>query len=51
MKCGNLRQQRVTRIQTDQAHEIFRLVRQYYIAIQQRIQQQNVKEESNLASR
>jgi myosin-15 len=50
MKCGNLRQQRVTRIQTDQAHEIFRLVRQY-IAIQQRIQQQNVKEESNLASR
>jgi myosin-15 len=50
MKCGNLRQQRVTRIQTDQAHEIFRLVRQY-ITIQQRIQQQNVKEESNLASR
>jgi hypothetical protein len=40
----------LTRIQTDQAHEIFRLVRQY-IAIQQRIQQQNVKEESNLASR
>lgn len=50
MKCGNLMQQRVTRIQTDQAHEISRLIRQY-ITIQQRIQQQNVKEESNLASR
>ena len=50
MKCCNLMQQRVTRIQTDQAHEISRLIRQY-ITIQQRIQQQNVKEESNLASR
>lgn len=50
MKCGNLMQQRVTRIQTDQAHEISRLIRQY-ITIQQRIQQQSVKEESNLASR
>ncbi len=35
MKCGNLMQQRVTRIQTDQAHEISRLIRQ-----------QSVKEES-----
>jgi len=35
MKCGNLMQQRVTRIQTDQAHEISRLIRQY-ITIQQR---------------
>lgn len=50
MKCGNLMQQRVTRIQTDQAHEISRLIRQY-ITIQQRIQQQNVKEEGHLASR
>ncbi|XP_008197063.1 unconventional myosin-XV [Tribolium castaneum] len=29
MKCGNLLQQRVTRLQTEQAHEISRLVRQY----------------------
>ncbi|XP_028967897.1 unconventional myosin-XV-like [Galendromus occidentalis] len=29
MKCGNLMQQKITRIQTDQAHEISRLVRQY----------------------
>lgn len=50
MKCGNLMQQRVTRIQTDQAHEISRLIRQY-ITIQQRVQQQNAKDESNLASR
>lgn len=50
MKCGNLMQQRVSRIQTDQAHEISRLIRQY-ITIQQRIQQQNAKDESNLASR
>lgn len=50
MKCGNLMQQRVTRIQTDQAHEISRLIRQY-ITIQQRVQQQNVKDEANLASR
>ena len=50
MKCGNLMQQRVTRIQTDQAHEISRLIRQY-ITIQQRIQQQSAKDESNLASR
>ena len=48
MKCGNLMQQRVTRIQTDQAHEISRLIRQY-ITIQQRVQQKDA--ESNLASR
>ncbi|CAL4069630.1 unnamed protein product [Meganyctiphanes norvegica] len=35
MKCGNLMQQRITRIQTDQAHEISRLIRQY-ITIEQR---------------
>ncbi|KAK7013629.1 hypothetical protein SK128_022807 [Halocaridina rubra] len=35
MKCGNLMQQRITQIQTDQAHEISRLIRQY-ITIEQR---------------
>lgn len=35
MKCGNLMQQRITRIQTEQAHEISRLIRQY-ITIEQR---------------
>ncbi|XP_046454243.1 unconventional myosin-XV-like isoform X3 [Daphnia pulex] len=49
MKCGNLMLQRVKRIQTDQAHEISRLIRQY-ITIYQRIQQHSVKEENNLAS-
>lgn len=29
MKVGNLMQQRVIRVQTEQAHEISRLVRQY----------------------
>ncbi|EGI59287.1 Myosin-XV, partial [Acromyrmex echinatior] len=29
MKCGNLMQQRITRLQTEQAHEISRLIRQY----------------------
>jgi len=29
MKCGNLMVQKITRIQTDQAHEIARLIRQY----------------------
>ncbi|RWS08857.1 unconventional myosin-XV-like protein [Dinothrombium tinctorium] len=29
MKCGNLMIQKITRIQTDQAHEISRLIRQY----------------------
>ncbi len=48
MKCGNWMQQHVIRIQTDQAHEISRLIRQY-ITIQQRIHQPNVKKESNLA--
>merc|ERR1719367_1870708 len=36
MKCGNLMQQRITRIQTEQANEIARLIRQY-ITIDQRI--------------
>ncbi|GAB6020238.1 Unconventional myosin-XV [Chamberlinius hualienensis] len=35
MKCGNLMVQKITRIQTDQAHEISRLIRQY-ITIEQR---------------
>ncbi|KAJ9573627.1 hypothetical protein L9F63_008968, partial [Diploptera punctata] len=38
MKCGNLMQQRITRLQTDQAHEISRLIRQY-ITMEQRLQQ------------
>lgn len=29
MKVGNLMQQRVIRVQTEQAHEISRLIRQY----------------------
>ena len=29
MKCGNLMKRTIIRIQTDQAHEISRLVRQY----------------------
>lgn len=37
MKCGNLMQQKITRIQTEQAHEISRLVRQY-INIEQGLQ-------------
>jgi myosin-15 len=36
MKCGNLMQQRITRIQTEQANEIARLIRQY-ITIDQRM--------------
>merc|ERR1712038_19795 len=36
MKCGNLMQQRITRIQTDQANEIARLIKQY-ITIDQRM--------------
>ncbi|KAK6623915.1 hypothetical protein RUM44_010771 [Polyplax serrata] len=36
MKCGNLMQQRITRLQTDQAHEISRLIRQY-ITMQQKM--------------
>ncbi|KAK2711001.1 hypothetical protein QYM36_012239 [Artemia franciscana] len=42
MKCGNLMQQRITRIQTDQAHEISRLIRQY-INIEQRQQTEKPK--------
>ena len=49
MKCGNLMQQRVSRIQTDQAHEISRLIRQY-ITIQQRVQPNN-DNDVNVASR
>jgi myosin XV len=35
MKCGNLMQQRITRLQTEQAHEISRLIRQYISMEQQ----------------
>jgi len=35
MKCGDLRQQRIVRVQTEQANEIARLIRQY-ITIDQR---------------
>ena len=35
LKVGNLMQQKVTSIQTDQAHEIARLIRQY-VAIERR---------------
>lgn len=41
MKCGNLLQQRVTRLQTEQAHEISRLVRQY-ITLEQANSSRNV---------
>ncbi|CAG0891500.1 unnamed protein product [Darwinula stevensoni] len=43
MKCGNLMQQRVTRIQTDQAHEISRLIRQY-ITIEQKMNGTSARE-------
>jgi myosin-15 len=36
MKCGNLMVQKISRIQTDQAHEISRLIRQY-IEIEQHV--------------
>ena len=49
MKCGNLMQQRVTRIQTDQAHEISRLIRQY-ITIQQRGGQSDGDDGKNMAA-
>ncbi|XP_039291022.1 unconventional myosin-XV [Nilaparvata lugens] len=38
MKCGNLFQQRVARLQTDQAHEIARLIRQYMSLHRQQMQ-------------
>ncbi|XP_054281634.1 unconventional myosin-XV-like isoform X2 [Macrosteles quadrilineatus] len=37
LKCGNLFQQRVARLQTDQAHEITRLIRQYMSLHRQRL--------------
>lgn len=43
MKVGNLMQQRVIRVQTEQAHEISRLVRQY-ITMAQVGHQQNRRE-------
>lgn len=44
MKCGNLMQQRITRIQTEQANEIARLIRQY-ITIDQRMKGGTVHQE------
>ncbi|CAH0384305.1 unnamed protein product [Bemisia tabaci] len=37
LKCGNLFQQRVARLQTDQAHEIARLIRQYMSLYRQKV--------------
>jgi myosin-15 len=49
VKVGNATQQRTSRIQTYQAHEISRLIRQY-MTIQQRVQ--SIRDhEANLASR
>jgi len=45
MKCGNLMVQKISRIQTDQAHEISRLIRQY-IEIEQHFKSSN-KENGN----
>merc|ERR1712048_1371151 len=50
MKCGNLMQQRITRIQTDQANEIARLIRQY-ITIDQRARGMNTEKDPGLESR
>jgi myosin-15 len=49
MKCGNLMQQRITRIQTEQANEIARLIRQY-ITIDQRMRGVAVQPETIDAS-
>ena len=48
MKCGNLMQQKITRIQTDQAHEISRLIRQY-ITIEQRMSGYQKNQDDNLS--
>merc|ERR1712088_727205 len=50
MKCGNLMQQRISRIQTDQAVEIARLIKQY-ITIDQRTRGMNVGKEPGQESR
>jgi len=50
MKCGNLMQQRISRIQTDQAVEIARLIKQY-ITIDQRTRGMNVEKEPGQESR
>jgi len=50
MKCGNLMQQRISRIQTDQAVEIARLIKQY-ITIDQRSRGLNVEKDPGQESR
>jgi len=50
MKCGNLMQQRISRIQTDQAVEIARLIKQY-ITIDQRTRGMNIEKEPGQESR
>merc|ERR1712183_992359 len=50
MKCGNLMQQRISRIQTDQAVEIARLIKQY-ITIDQRARGMNTEKDPGLESR
>ena len=47
MKCGNLMQQRITRIQTEQANEIARLIKQY-ITIDQRMKGVTVTQVINI---
>ena len=44
MKVGNLLQQRVIRVQTEQSHEISRLVRQYITMAQSQAQQRERRE-------
>lgn len=45
MKVGNLLQQNVIRVQTEQAHEISRIMRQYITMAQSPGQQQRDKRE------
>ncbi|KAI2804564.1 Myosin and Kinesin Tail domain protein [Blomia tropicalis] len=51
MKCGNLMVQKITRIQTDQAHEISRLIRQY-IEIEQHLKsgRNSQNDDSNISN-
>lgn len=49
MKCGNLMQQRITRLQTEQAHEISRLIRQYITMEQRTSGNQNAPPVNNYA--
>ena len=55
MKCGNLMQQRISRIQTDQAVEIARLIKQYitigqYLSqLEMSVSEQNFKRICNIS--